>query len=150
MSKREIRRGGLHSKRVILSHIRRTLRAIVSHEQRTTIDVEIRTQLLDCRLVNLMTIERAANRLRDAVSHGLTLGLLGQGCLALTQHFFRMLKLGEITSDSLHADGLAVAEDQTRADFESKSFTLFRNNVDLVNGRNTLARLLRDHLTREV
>ncbi len=83
------------------------------------------------------------------MSHRLALGLLGQKRLALAQRFFRMFALGEVTANSLHANRLAVAEDQTRADFESNSFALLGDNVDLVNSRNTLTSLLRHHLARE-
>src|SRR5215470_18820408 len=117
----EIRCSRLYANCVILSHIRRTPRAVVSHKERTTIDVEIRTQLFNRSLINLMTIQRAANGLRNAMSHGLALGLLGQECLTLPQRLFRMLALGEVAADSLHADRFAIAEDQARADFEPYS-----------------------------
>src|SRR6185369_4547736 len=98
----EIRCSRFHANRMILSHIRCRPGALVSHEERAAIDIEIRTQFSYCCLINFMTIERAANGLRNAVSHGLALRLLGQECLALAQRFFRMLALGEIASDSLH------------------------------------------------
>src|ERR1051325_5578633 len=150
MREREIRRGRFHARSVILGHIRRTSGALVSHEERTTIDIEVRTQFLDRSLIDLMTIERAANGLRYAMSHSLALGLLGQKRLALAQRFFRMLALGEVAPDSLHADRFAVIEDQTRADFEPDSFALLRDDIDFVNSRDALARLLRHHVAREV
>src|ERR1051326_7779948 len=145
----EIRRRRFHSGRVILSHIGRTPTSVVSHEQRTTIDVEIRAHVANRRLVDLMTIERAANRLRYAMGHRLALSLLGQIGLTLAQDFFRLLAFREVSPDSLHADRVAVTEDQTRAHFEPDSFALLRDDVDFVNGRNTLTRLLGHHLYRE-
>src|SRR5689334_7006258 len=133
MSQREVRGSRFHSNRVILSHIRRRPSAIVSHVKRTTIYVEIRAKLSNGRLINLMTIERAANGLRDAMSHRLALDLLGQEGLTLAQRLFRMLALGEVAPDALHANGLAVSNHQTRTDFEPDTFALFRDDVDLIN-----------------
>src|ERR1041385_629902 len=133
MREREIRRCWFYTDRVILSHIRRRPSAVVSHKQRTTVDVEIRAQFPYCRLINLMTIERAANGLRDTMGHRLALSLLGQVGLTLAQHFFRLLALGEVTPDPLHADRLAVTEDQARADFQPDSFALLDRKSTRLN-----------------
>src|SRR6185369_14733841 len=115
--------------------VQRTLRAIVAHVQRTTIDSEIRTQLSHCRLVDLMTVERATNRLRNAMRHRFALRLLREKSLALPQNLFRMFTLREVARDALHANRFAVAEDQPRADFETNTMTIIRVDVDLVNSR---------------
>src|SRR6185369_13169477 len=83
----------LHAFNVILGHVQRTPRAVVTHEQRTTIDGEIRTQLAHGRLENLATVERTTNRLRDAVGHRLALGLLGQRVL-------RPTAFGDVNADT--------------------------------------------------
>src|SRR5689334_4351521 len=117
MRERKIGRRWFHSGRVILSHIHRAPGAIVFHEQRTTIDFEMRAEFPNRRLIDLMTIERAANRLRDAMRHRLALRLLGQVRLALAQRFLRMLALREVTPDALDADRFTVAKHQASADF---------------------------------
>src|ERR1044072_620703 len=147
---REIRLGRLDSPDVIFRDVQRTLRAVVTHVQRTTIHGEIRTQISNCGLVDLVTIERATNRLRNAMRHRLTLRLLRKKGLALTQYLFGIFTLSEIARDSLHANRFSLAEDQPRADFETNATTILRNDVDLVNSRNFLAGLVSDHLAREI
>src|SRR5262249_5117049 len=70
--------------------------------------------------------------------------------LALTQNLFRMFTLCEIARDALYANRFAVAEDQPRADFETNTTTILRDDVDLVNGRYFLAGLVRNHFAREI
>src|SRR5688572_9556871 len=70
--------------------------------------------------------------------------------LALAQRFFRMFSFGQVTRDALHADGPTFAEDEPGADFESNAASLFRDNIDLVNRRDFLRRLVRDHLASEI
>src|SRR5262245_6560354 len=97
-----------------------------------------------------MTVERAADRLRDAMRHCFALGLLGYESLTLAQNLFRLLALGEIAPDSLHANRFAVTENQARADLESNAVALLRDDIDLVNSRNALTRLLLHHVARHV
>src|SRR4029079_2055778 len=134
---------------MIFRDVQRRFRPAAAHVQRTTINGEVRTQLSHRSLVNLVTIERAANRLRDAMRHRLTLCLLREESLALAQYLFRVFALGEVARDSLHANWFAVAEDQPRADFETNTTSILRDDVDLINGRNFLTCFVSDHLARE-
>jgi len=88
MIQREIRLRRLNSSDVIFRDVQRTLRAVVAHVQRTTIHSKIRAQLSHRSLVNLMTIQRATNGLRNAMRHRLALRLLREEGLTLTQYLF--------------------------------------------------------------
>src|SRR6185369_17357145 len=142
MVQREVGFGGINPADVIFRDVQRTLRAVIAHIQGTTIHGEIRAQLSHRRLINLMTIERATNRLRNAMRHRLALRLLREESLALTQYLFGMFPLGKIARDSLHANRFAIAEDQSRTDFETNTTTILGDDVDLVNSRHFLAGLV--------
>src|SRR6185369_11865850 len=147
---REIRLRRLNSSDVIFRDVQRTLGPVVAHVQRATIYSEIRAELSHRSLVNLMTIERATNGLRNAMRHRLALCLLREEGLALTQNLFGVFALSEIARDSLHANRFAVTEDQPCADFETNTTSIFSDDVDLVNSRYFLAGFVSDHFAREI
>src|SRR5215216_1479602 len=120
MAHRKICRRRFNAVSVIFGDIRNTLPADVSHEEGTTIYIQIRTQLSYCGLVNLKWIQRATYGLRNAKTHGLALGLLGQRLFRT----FGMLALREVARDSLNTNRLSVAANQTRTNFESNTTSL--------------------------
>src|SRR5687767_2776813 len=90
---REVRCSRFHAYSVVLGHVCRAPRPIISHVKRATIDIQIRTEFTHSRAINLATIERTADSLRNSMAHRLTLGLLGQGLLSVTT-------LGDINADA--------------------------------------------------
>src|ERR1700752_12446 len=111
MGECEIGSSRFNSACVIFGDVRGVPRAVVSHEQRTAVHGEIRTEFSHGSLVDLATIQRTTYRLRNAMRHSLALGLLREVSLAFAQCFFRVFAFGQITTDSLHADRFAIAED---------------------------------------
>jgi len=89
----EVCRGGLYAFGVVFRGVRRAIPAIVTHEKRAAIDVEVRTQLTHGSLVDLVTVERTTNCLRDTMAHRFALRLLAQ-------RFFRAPALGYVNADT--------------------------------------------------
>src|SRR6185369_230015 len=61
-----------------------------------------------------------------------------------------MLALSQIAGDSLYPDRFTVAKNQARTYFQPNTPSMLRDDVDLVNRRYFLARLMSDHFAREV
>src|SRR5436305_1554385 len=149
MGQRKVRGSRLHAFSMIFRYVCRTLGAIVFHEERTAIDIKVRTQLSYCCLINFMTVERTANGLRDPVRHRFALRLLGQEGLTLAQRLFRMFTLSQVAPDSLDAYGFPISKDQTCTDFEPDASTVLRNDVEFVDRRFFIGGFLDHHLLHE-
>src|SRR6186997_1658438 len=61
-----------------------------------------------------------------------------------------MLTLSQIACDSLHPDRFTISKNQASTYFQPNTPSMLRNDVDLVNGRYFLARLVSNHFSREV